>query len=134
MSSLPLQHHLDVDNLVAETSLHRLLLYRVKIGVDIYCENILVLFQFPFHFFIKLMVVLNDETKLGAVDIRLLVFFNLCKRSSHDGNDHIEDNEKRDKGSNEEYDPENEHLVAFGVVAETLSNLKVSKCQSVGIY
>ena len=111
MSSLSLQHHLDVANLVAETSLHRLLLYRVNIGVDIYRENILVLFQFPFHFLIKLMVVLNDETKLGAVDIRLLVFFNLCKRSSHDGNDHIEDNEKRDKSSNEEDSPKDKVFI-----------------------
>ena len=120
---------IDALHTAGQALLHGVLLDGIDVRVDIDSEEILVRLQFVLHVVREPVVVADDQLKLGAEDFGVCCLFDAFKSRTHDGNDHVEDDQHRDECSNEEDEPEDQDVIR--VVDKAFSNLKVTKCQSV---
>ena len=107
------------------------LLNWVNFWVDFDSQHVLVSFQLLFYRVPQPVLVVDNEAEFGAVDVSLFVAIHSLKGSSHDGNDHVENDEKRDECTYEENQPEHNFMIHVSIKAP--SHLKIAQCQSVGI-
>ena len=77
------------------------------------------------------MEVVEDEDEFLSQYVSLGFVRDALKCSSHDGDDHVEDDEERDERATEEYNPEDKLI--FHIVIEAFCYLEVTQCQSVRV-
>ena len=122
---------LETHHAVTNALLNRIFLNRVCLGVNLDCEQVLALLQVIMDRILEAMVVVIDKLELCAENLCFCLIPDSRESISHDGNNHVEDEEQSKKGANEEDEPEQEDL--FCVLHETYCNIKVTQSKPVRV-
>lgn len=119
-------------NVLVCARLRSVLLNGVDLGVHVKREHVLVAVELFSHFLVEAVQVVDDKTELGAVDVGLFLALDAPEGSPHDRDHHVQDDQERDQGADEENEPEDEHIIR--VFREVVTgNLKISQSQPVRV-